>query len=106
MDIEPTRHTLLQKQNELLNRLAAIEADLRSGRSRDSIDQAQERENDDVLNELSRETGEELVLIHHALNRIKNKTYGRCTRCDEFIDTERLSISPEAESCVQCAANN
>ncbi len=43
-----------------------------------------------------------LTKINHALDRIKNKSYGRCEICDKPIDEDRLEAVPYATLCVTC----
>jgi len=40
--------------------------------------------------------------IEKALKRIKSGKYGFCEDCGKMIDTDRLSIFPEATMCVSC----
>lgn len=37
-----------------------------------------------------------------ALSRLKFGKYGICENCGEMIDTDRLSIYPEATLCISC----
>lgn len=37
-----------------------------------------------------------------ALEKIKNKTYGKCENCGKEIPTERLLVSPESKFCLDC----
>ncbi|MCW1948974.1 MAG: TraR/DksA C4-type zinc finger protein [Candidatus Shapirobacteria bacterium] len=43
-----------------------------------------------------------IVQIRKALTRVKLGKYGICESCGKMIDTERLSINPEATNCVEC----
>ena len=40
--------------------------------------------------------------IAAALARIESKTYGRCERCGQQIDQERLEAIPTSRLCVSC----
>lgn len=40
--------------------------------------------------------------IKKALKKIKKGTYGICEDCGNLIDTDRLSIVPEATLCIKC----
>lgn len=40
--------------------------------------------------------------IKKALKKIKKGTYGTCEDCGKLIDTDRLSIVPEATLCISC----
>lgn len=37
-----------------------------------------------------------------ALERIEEGSYGRCTKCGNFIIAERLEAMPAAELCIRC----
>ena len=41
--------------------------------------------------------------IDHALGRIDEGTYGRCTGCGAEIPGERLELRPFASTCVACS---
>lgn len=45
---------------------------------------------------------QEVKDIKHALQKIKNKTFGICEGCDESIDIERLKAKPHARYCIEC----
>lgn len=40
--------------------------------------------------------------IKKALERVRKGKYGICEVCNKMIDTDRLSIFPEATKCVDC----
>lgn len=97
------RQSFLSKQAILNKRLEAIKKDLKKAHSRDWEDQAQERENDEVLEALAAETTEELTRIHRALHNIDNDTYGICRECGEMISEKRLQALPGIDLCINCA---
>jgi hypothetical protein len=66
-----SREELLQKRDELVQRLAAIRADFGKGLDADSKEQAIQLENIDVLSEISRITEEELQKINRQLAALK-----------------------------------
>ncbi len=43
-----------------------------------------------------------IIQFRKALTRMKLGKYGMCEVCGKMIDTERLSIKPEATTCVKC----
>lgn len=51
---------------------------------------------------MRREIDRRLIEIRKALTRIKIGSYGVCQDCGEMIDTERLTIKPEAGLCIKC----
>ncbi len=52
---------------------------------------------------LSEETVASLKRVRHAMKRVDDGTYGKCTNCGLMIDTDRLGIDPTAELCMSCA---
>lgn len=43
-----------------------------------------------------------IVQLRKSLTRLKIGKYGICEKCGQMIDTDRLSISPDATTCVKC----
>ena len=43
-----------------------------------------------------------LIQIKKALTMIKLGKYGTCEKCGQMIDTDRLTIMPEATICIKC----
>ncbi|MCB1700981.1 MAG: TraR/DksA C4-type zinc finger protein [Pseudomonadales bacterium] len=84
-------------------RLASIKRDVTRGHSGDSAEQAQERENDEVVDAIGNETTQSIRDIQAALERIAAGTYGICANCGEDIAEARLKAVPEATRCVNCA---
>tara|TARA_R110002049_G_scaffold157645_2_gene322624 strand:- start:196 stop:510 length:315 start_codon:yes stop_codon:yes gene_type:complete len=97
-------------QAELEARLASLQArfsslkrDVTQPHSADSSEQAQERENDEVVDVIANETEASIRTVQAALERIAVGTYGRCEACGEPIGEARLSAIPEATRCLNCA---
>lgn len=91
------------RRRELGDRLERIKNDLAKPRDKDWEEQAQERENDDVLNQLKVDVDKELRDINSALDRMKNHQYGICVNCSADIPLARLEVKPEASMCIKCA---
>lgn len=97
---------LLSRQTELRAREARIGAHLRNldqPLSPDSGDQAQEVEDDEVLQRLGVSERAELDQIGRALTRIELGTWGVCTVCGERIEPNRLAALPSADRCLGCS---
>ena len=47
---------------------------------------------------------QELSNVEHALEKIKNGTYGVCDNCGKPIDPNRLEALPQATVCMSCKA--
>lgn len=45
----------------------------------------------------------EIKDIDHAINKIKDGTYGACESCGKEIDSKRLELLPQARLCIECA---
>ena len=104
MSYEALKAELEEKLAELQVRLASIKKDVTQSHSGDSAEQAQERENDEVVDAIGNETAQSIRVIQAALNRIEDGTYGICDSCGKDIGDARLAAVPEATRCVECAA--
>jgi len=51
---------------------------------------------------MRREVDRKLIGIRKALARMKIGKYGICEDCGRMIDTDRLSVKPNATLCVKC----
>jgi len=103
MAYEALRTELEARLAELQARLASIKRDVTQSHSGDSAEQAQERENDEVVDAIGNETAQSIRVIQAAIERIDDGTYGLCDRCGEDIGEARLQAIPEATRCVNCA---
>ena len=97
-------------KNQLEERLAVLQArllrlkrDVSRSHSGDSAEQAQERENDEVLDAIGNETSLSIEHVRAALQRIEHGTFGVCDRCGGLIADARLQVMPEAIHCLDCA---
>jgi len=103
MIIQNITTSLLIKKKQLEQRIHAIEADFKKGRSANFSEQTTESENNEVLDEIHHEAVIELTLIDEALQRIDDEKYGLCTGCEEKIESKRLAILPYTDTCIHCA---
>ncbi|MGB1199394.1 MAG: TraR/DksA family transcriptional regulator [Thalassotalea sp.] len=103
MNLQQISTLLENKKQELIQRIMAIEADFKKGRSADFTEQTTESENDEVLDEIHREAKIELQRVEDALTRIENGGYGKCAECESDIMPERLSALPYTTFCINCA---
>jgi len=92
------------RRQELQERLDRIKADLSRPHEADSEEQAQERENDEVLNQLGRDAEQQLRTVNRSLERIQAGRYGICASCSAEIPLTRLAAKPDTVHCVTCAA--
>ncbi|MEM8814788.1 MAG: TraR/DksA family transcriptional regulator [Pseudomonadota bacterium] len=94
----------LEAQKALLEeRLERIKANVRRGFNADSAEMAKELEDQEVVDALGNEATEELSRITAALERIANGDFGKCLDCGEAIPSARLTATPFAERCIDCA---
>ena len=95
---------LNQKKDELEERLGRVEGSLRKTHAKDWSEQAQERENEEVVEQLEQSIRLELNQIYEALSRVENDEYGICDVCDGPIRPERLEALPYTNRCFSCAS--
>ena len=99
------KNVLLEKRSLLAERLEKIEVSKfrKEPLNADSSEQAQEVVNHEVVDALDDLEGAELSRIDHALERIKNGSFGNCLNCGEEISLPRLEAIPFAQKCMNCA---
>ena len=100
---EALKAELEERLAAMLARLSSIKKDVTQSHSGDSAEQAQERENDEVVDAIGNETAASIREIQEALDRIAEGTYGECEACGKPIAEGRLKAIPEATRCVDCA---
>lgn len=103
MEQEAIKQQLEQRLSMMRDRLANIKKDATQAHSGDSAEQAQERENDEVVDAIGNETAQSIRDIGAALVRLEEGTYGECEACGGSIGEARLEVMPEAARCVACA---
>jgi len=100
---EAIKQLLEDRMSMMRDRLASIKKDASQAHSGDSAEQAQERENDEVVDAIGNETAQSIRDIGAALVRLEEGTYGDCEACGGSIGEARLKVMPEATRCVACA---
>lgn len=95
---------LKSRQAELLVRLEKVKSDVTSGHSADWSEQAQERQNDEVIEAIGNESREELNKVGLALERIAKGDYAVCNHCGGDIAIARLKAVPYTSLCIECAS--
>lgn len=103
MSHEALKAELEKRLADMQTRLASIKREVTQEHSGDSAEQAQERENDEVVDAIGNETRQSLHAIRVALDKIADGTYGECEACGREIAEGRLRAIPEATLCVDCA---
>ncbi len=97
------RAALDQLFAEYSKRANSIRRDLGLPHQADFAEQAQERQNDEVLEALLAEAEIGLRQVGLARQRLAEGHYGECQRCGEPINPARLAALPAAECCLGCA---
>jgi DnaK suppressor protein len=103
MEHQALKEELEGRLAALQARLASIKKDVTREHSGDSAEQAQERENDEVVDAIGNETAQSIRDVTAALERLADGSYGNCENCGGQIGRARLEIVPEATRCVGCA---
>ena len=103
IDTSAALQQLTELQEELSNRLESLSTDRSKSHSIDSSEQAVERENDEVIDQLESDARKELEQVKLAIQRLDNGTYGVCVKCEEEISPARLKALPFVELCINCA---
>ena len=104
VSIETRKAQLEARLAELSSRLHRIDDELDEPTSEDFAEQAQERQDEEVLEDLGAAGLREVRMIEAALGRIEEGGYGFCVRCGEPIGDERLDVVPATPFCRDCAA--
>ena len=94
---------LQERRAMLMHRLDRVERDVKASHSNDWSEQAQERQNDEVMDAIGNESRQELVRINIALDRIEQDVYMDCEKCGEEIPIKRLEAVPYTSLCISCA---
>lgn len=102
--VEARKQQLEARLAELSSRLHRIDDELDEPSSEDFAEQAQERQDEEVLEDLGAAGLREMRMIEAALGRIEDDSYGFCVRCGEPIGDERLDVVPATPFCRDCAA--
>lgn len=60
--------------------------------------------NNKSINEAAlRQAREKLLGLQHALDRVDDPSYGKCSRCGGPIPMGRILIMPESTRCMRCS---
>lgn len=98
------RTRLIELQAQLTEKLERIVKNVTKEANSDWAEQAQERENDEVMDALGNEVRRELKLVNIALHRLNEGEYQYCADCGEDIAIERLKVLPFTQHCIKCAS--
>ena len=102
-ELNSIRDKLEVRKQALMQRISNVKKDITKEYSADWSEQAQERQNDEVLEAIGIESNNELIQINQALKRMELDEYTQCRLCGETISLERLDAVPFTDLCIQCA---
>ncbi len=106
-ELKKLEEQLLQRREELLRELQGGIGSLRKDAASptgDSADVAMDIMQEDLYSQLAELESQELRRIEHALQRIREGTYGICEECGQPIPAARLKALPYTTLCVKCQA--
>lgn len=106
VNLDAIKKQLIAKKEEIQKRLEKIDNALQRKTQpldKDFAEQAVERENDEVQEQLARSGRLEMQQINKALDRIDAGEYTLCSNCGGDIPVGRLQAIPFTELCVECA---
>ena len=99
------RAILVKRRDALRSALAGdltLLKELRSQSPGDLVDAAYDSAQDEINSQLAEVESRELASIEHALERMKEGTYGQCEVCGGRIPVARLQALPYATVCIDC----
>lgn len=97
--VERIKEELLKQRKELQSKSYNHEIDMDG----DETDEIQAKLIALVNNTISSRDKEKLQQINNALQKIDNKTFGKCEECGELISEKRLEFNPYFSMCVDCS---
>lgn len=106
-ELKKFKRILLENRRKLTGTLANMQDEaLRPGGSGNNSDDVADLSSEQAEQELTlgliATEQEEVSAIDLALDRIEDKSYGKCSDCDTIIPKPRLEAVPTAERCVEC----
>ena len=99
------KHLKLQEQARMLkDQMSTTAASVVAYQqtSGDYGDMSQQSEQEWLFLSQNKANAKELELIQRALGRLKDGSYGVCSRCAQPISPRRLRAIPWAECCIEC----
>ena len=103
--LERYRKQLVAKEQEIRHMIERSEQDGREAdveSTQDSGDRAASSYNKEFLFHQSNDNRLILQLIHEALRRTDDGSYGLCVECHEDVQSKRLNAVPWACHCIEC----
>ena len=99
LELATIKKELEKRQSVLIQRISRVKTGMEAEHSSDWSEQAQERQNDEVLEAIGNESQYELSQINLALGRMESGSYTSCTDCGEDISLKRLEALAQTSRC-------
>lgn len=98
--------TLQNRRSELIQQLAdelgGLRHEMGSNVGGDDGDVATETIHTEVTSRIAQLETEEVQKIDHALQRLRDGSYGLCESCSKKINVARLKALPYTTVCIEC----
>ena len=115
-DLEKFKNLLLKKREDIISEMNNITKDTLSKSQREAsgdlsgysfhmADAATDNYDREFSLNLASDSQKLIYAIDEALDRIKDKTYGKCLKCNKEIARKRLQAVPYAILCISCQRN-
>jgi len=107
-DMQDRKSKLETQLEEAVQTLDRLEGHLRNkdrAVPQDWPEQAQFRENDEVLEALAARTKEQIESLQRAIERLGEGAYDTCSHCGKDIQAERREVLPTTTLCSNCAGS-
>ena len=112
-DLERFKKLLLKKREDIVTEMNNITKDTLSKSQREAsgdlsgysfhmADQASDNYDREFSLNLASDSQKLIYAIDEALGRLKEKSYGRCSKCNKEISRKRLHAIPYAILCIDC----
>jgi len=112
-DLERFKKLLLKKRENIITEMNNITKETLSKSQREAsgdlsgysfhmADQASDNYDREFSLNLASDSQKLIYAIDETLGRIKDKTYGRCSKCNKEISRKRLRAVPYAILCIDC----
>ncbi len=112
-DLEKFKKMLLKKREDIITEMNNITKDTLSKSQREAsgdlsgysfhmADAATDNYDREFSLNLATDSQKVIYAVDEALGRIRDKTYGRCLKCNKEISRKRLRAVPYATLCINC----
>ncbi|HDL18360.1 MAG TPA: TraR/DksA family transcriptional regulator [Bacteroidetes bacterium] len=104
-ELKILRDLLLQRRQEILERVGASSEEIGMLQAENAADWVDRVSLDDAMNNLMSKESElarELEGIMESIKKIDGGEYGICEQCYNGISFERLEVVPTAKYCIRC----